>query len=252
MKKDDSFFHPFLGLDKLLTRSPGWLIMFFLFSAPGEAWGNSAAAPLRWGDSFSAGTPLGKGGVPLGWALEGTPGPHSRILLPPDEGGYLVLVSMYDSFGLKKEIAFDLAESPRLSWQWRVPRHPERGDIRQKSKDDQAGQIHVIFGRFPLLLNYRAMGYIWDPAAPVGFSGTSRTYSRMKYRVIRSGSVGGSGWIEESRDVKSDFEKLFQESPPPVAGVMLFLNTNFTGSLAECHYKNIFFSKPSRRVAPAG
>jgi hypothetical protein len=242
----------FLALNKLLKKHRGWMLLFLLFCASGEAWGNQGETQVRWVDSFSAGTRPGKEGVPPGWALEGTPGPHSKILLRPEEGGYLALVSMSDSFGLRKEMAFDLADSPQLSWRWRVPRHPEGGDIRQKSKDDQAGQIYVIFGRFPLLLNYRAMGYIWDPAAPVGFSGISRTYSRMRYMVIRSGAVGGNGWIEETRELKTDYEKLFQEAPPPVAGVMLFLNTNLTGSLAECHYKNIFFSKPSRRVAPAG
>jgi hypothetical protein len=192
-------------------------------------------------DFFSAGTNPGKEGVPSGWTLEGKPGSLSKVILNMEEGGYLALISVSDSFGLKKEMVFDLGESPYLSWQWRVTRQPERGDIRQKTKDDQAGQVYVIFGRFPLLLNYRALGYIWDPAAPVGFSGTSRTYSRMKYQVIRSGPGGLSQWIEESRDVKTDFLKLFQEDPLPVAGVMLFINTNFTGSSAECHYRNLFF-----------
>jgi hypothetical protein len=236
-----SFSKIFLNIVQFLQKHLSWVLFFLLFSSPGEAWVNALETRVRAVDFFSAGTNPGKGGVPSGWALEGTPGPHSRILLNSEERGYLVLVSLSDSFGLKKEMSFDLAASPHLSWQWRVTRHPEGEDIRQKTKDDQAGQVYVIFGRFPLLLNYRALGYIWEPAAPVGFSGTSRTYSRMKYQVIRSGPVGLSQWLEESRDVKTDFLKFFQEDPPPVAGVMLFINTNFTGSSAECHYRNLFF-----------
>jgi hypothetical protein len=139
-------------------------------------------------------------------------------------------------------MAFDPSEFPFLAWQWRVAQHPKGGDIREKDKDDQAGQIYVIFGRFPLFLNYRAIGYIWDPQAPVDTSGTSRTYTQMKYLVIRSGAGGLGQWTEEFRNVKEDFKKLFHEDPPPVAGMVLFIGTHFTESIAECHYQNIIFS----------
>ena len=236
-----SFSQIFSDIPKVLKNHRAWVLFFLLFSPPGEAWGNPVETRVRAVDSFAALKNPEKEGVPAGWKLEGNPGPHSRILLRVEEGGFLALMSVSDSYGLKREMAFDLGESPHLSWQWRVTRHPEGGDIRQKARDDQAGQIYVIFGGFPLLLNYRALGYIWDPAAPLGFSGTSRTYSRMKYQVIRNGTGGLSQWMEESRNVKRDFRELFQEEPPPAAGVMLFINTNFTGSAAECHYRNIFF-----------
>jgi hypothetical protein len=229
-------------------------VLFFLpLFPPGETSANPVETRLRAVDSFSEATNPGKEGVPAGWALEGKPGRRSKIFLWKEEtGAYLALVSVSDSFGLKKEMVFDLGESPHLSWRWRVTRHPQGGDIRQKDKDDQAGQIYVIFGSFPLLLHYRALGYIWDPAAPVGYSGTSRTYSRMKYQVIRSGSGGLDQWIEESRDVRTDFRKLFQEEPPPVAGVMLFINTQFTGSSAECRYRNLFFRNSPKGVVHPG
>jgi hypothetical protein len=241
-----------LDFARVLQNRFTWLLFFLLVISPGRASGNPVEPRVRAVDSFSAGTKSGNRGVPAGWTLEGNPGPHSKILVSPEEGGYLVLVSSSDSFGLKKEMAFDLGESPLFSWRWRITRHPEGGDIRQKSKDDQAGQIYVIFGRFPLFLNYRALGYIWDPAAPVGFSGTSRTYSRMKYQVIRSGTGDLGQWIKESRDVKTDFRKLFQEDAPPVAGIMLFINTNFTASSAECHYRNLSFFNNSKNSNNAG
>lgn len=223
------------------------LLLFFL---PAEAGGDPGESRLRVVDSFSSGTKLGKEGVPEGWALEGKPCPQSRIWIGEEGGGYLGLTSVSDSFGLKKEMAFDLGEFSFLGWQWRVVRHPEGGDIRRRDKDDQAGQVYVIFGKFPLFLYYRALGYIWDPAAPVGFWGTSRTYSRMKYRVIRSGRGESNLWREESRDVKADFRDLFQEEPPPVAGVLVFINTHLTGSSADCHYRNLFFSRNPKVSAP--
>jgi hypothetical protein len=234
-----------LNLLSLFSRVPknpwgiSFILLFLIFT---PAWGASAEPRVRVVDFFSAGTGPEKKRVPAGWALEGKLGPQSKITLRKDEGGYLALVSMADSFGLKKDMAFDLSQSPNLSWQWRITRHPEGGDIRQKAKDDQAGQIYIIFGRSPLFLHYRALGYIWDPQAPVGTSGTSRTFSRMKYLVIRSGSEGLGRWLVESRNGMTDFRNLFHEEPPPVAGVMLFINTNFTGSAAECDYRNIFFS----------
>ena len=228
-----------------------WALLFHLFLHPGEACGSPSEPRVQAVDTFAAGPGQEKEGVPAGWTLEGKYGPQSGILLRGKEGGYLILASVSDSFGLKKEIALDPSKFPRLSWQWRVVRHPAGGDIRQKTRDDQAGQVYVIFGKFPLFLHYRALGYIWDPTAPVGYKGASRTYPRMKYRVIRSGTAGLDQWMEESRDIQADFRTVFQEEPPPVAGLILFINTQFTGSSAECHYRNILFGeRPTGSTRP--
>jgi len=198
-------------------------------------------------ERFSSG--VDEKGIPVGWMLEKTPGSKSKISIEREKEGYFLhLLSVDDAFGLKKDISFDIRQYPYLSWQWKVTRLPKGGDIRNKNSDDQAGQIYVIFPRFPAFINSLSIGYIWDAQAPVGFSGTSTAYSRMKYVVLQSASSKLNQWIFETRNVYEDYKKLFQGEPIPAGAVLLYINSQHTRSSAECNYTNITFSSsPPRR-----
>jgi hypothetical protein len=86
------------------------------------------------------------------------------------------------------------------------------------------------------------MGYIWDMATPVGTSGTSTAYSKMKYVVLQSGTEKLDQWTWETRNVYEDYKKNFQEDPPQGGGVLLYINTQHTQTSAEIYYADIFFS----------
>jgi hypothetical protein len=181
-------------------------------------------------------------GVPVGWSLK-NPGSRSKIAIEGENGNYFLrMLSVNDYFGLGKKISFDICKYPYLSWRWKASKLPEGGDIRKRETDEQAGQIYVVFPKFPKTLNTRSVGYIWDSQAPVGFSGTSTAYSKMKYIVLQSGPAKLNQWISEVRDVYEDYKKLFQEEPPTLGGVVLYINTQHTKSSAEIYYANIFFS----------
>jgi hypothetical protein len=192
-------------------------------------------------DRFSEG--LNEEGIPKGWSLEKTPGKESKISIEQDkEGSFLHLLSVNDTFGLEKKIPFDLRKYPYLTWRWKALRLPKGGDIRNRETDDEAGQIYVLFPRFPAMVNTRSVGYIWDSNAPQGSSGTSTAYSRMKYAVLQSGTNKLGQWVWETRNVYEDYKKLFGEEPPEVGGVLLYINTQHTQSPAELEYGDIFFS----------
>jgi hypothetical protein len=194
-------------------------------------------------DRFQEPGELDSRGYPQGWALEGNRGKDSRVeIVREGGGGFLRMVSRKDAYGLKKEMKVDVRRFPYLSWEWRVWENPKGEDIRSRETDDQAGQIYVLFPRFPGILNTRAVGYIWDPTAPQGHSGISPCYEKMKYTVLRSGAAGLRRWISESRNVYEDYRRLFQEDPPQAGGVLLFINSQFTGTSAEGHYREIYFA----------
>ena len=192
-------------------------------------------------DRFSGGADAQ--GIPKGWSLEKNPGPQSKISVEREKGDFFLrLLSVQDAFGVQKEISFDLRQYPDLSWRWRAIKLPEGGDIRKRETDDQAGQIYVLFPRFPSLVNIRSIGYIWDTTAPVGTSGTSTAYSRMKYVVLQSGKSKLGQWITEKRNVHEDYRKLFGEDPPRVGAVLLYINSQHTQSSCEIQFEDIFFA----------
>ena len=192
-------------------------------------------------DRFTAG--VDEKGIPKGWSQEKEPGPQSKIAVGQEKDlPFVQLLSVNDGFGIKKEFSFDIRKYPYLTWRWKATRLPQRGDIRKKETDDQAGQIYVLFPRFPSMINTRSMGYIWDTATPAGTAGTSTAYSKMKYVVLQTGTEKLGQWIAETRNVYEDYKKNFQEDPPEVGAVLLYINTQHTQSSAEIFYGDIFFS----------
>ncbi len=215
------------------------LIVFILLLDLSQ--GYSAEKEILLVDRFDGG--VDEKGLPQGWVLEKEPGPKSKIAIRKEKGkSFLHLFSENDTFGLKKEISFDIRKHPYLFWRWRVTLLPKGGDIRKRETDDQAGQIYVIFPKFPAMINSRSVGYIWDTQAPVGLSGTSTAYSKMKYIVLQRGDNKLNQWVAETRNVYEDYKNLFKEEPPLVGAVLLYINSQHTKSSASCDYMDIFFS----------
>jgi len=223
-----AFFHIAVALFLLLSPTFG-----------GLARGESGVLPV---DRFKSG--VNGEGLPLGWKLEKAPGPNSKYGIEKEKEDYFLrLVSVNDGFGLRKEISFDIRQYPYLSWWWKAGQLPKGGDIRKRETDDQAGQIFVIFPRFPSLVNFRSMGYVWDTQAPKGLAGTSPAYSKAKYVVLQSGTEKLNQWVFDSRNVYEDYKKYLQEDPPPVGAVLVYINSQHTQTSAEICYAEIHFSK---------
>lgn len=194
-----------------------------------------------WVDRFTDG--LDEHGIPKGWEERRERGENSSIAVGKDKDlSFVHIVSVKDNFGIRKELSFEIQKYPYLTWRWKAVRLPERGDVRNRETDDQAGQIYVLFPRFPAMLNTRSMGYLWDTATPVGTAGTSTAYSKMKYVVLQSGKGKLGQWIWETRNVYEDYKKYFQEEPPEAGGLLLYINTQNTEGSAEIFYGDIFFS----------
>ena len=199
-------------------------------------------------DRFTGG--VDEKGIPKGWAQEKELGPQSKITVGQEKDiPFVHLLSVNDAFGIKKEFSFDIRKYPYLTWRWKATRLPKGGDIRKRDTDDQAGQIYVLFPRFPAMINTRSMGYVWDSAAPAGTSGTSTAYSKMKYVVLQNRADKLGQWTWETRNVFEDYKKYFQEDPPTAGAVLLYINTQHTQSSAEIYYGEIFFStKPPEEL----
>ena len=201
-------------------------------------------------DRFSEG--LNEEGLPKGWTLEKSLSKESKISIEQDKDGtFLRLLSVKDTFGVQKKVPFDIRKYPYLTWRWKALRLPKEGDIRKRETDDEAGQVYVLFPRFPTTVNTLSVGYIWDSNAPQGSSGTSTAYSKMRYFVLQSGPSKLDQWTWETRNVYEDYKKLFNEEPPQVGGLLLYINTQHTQGSAEIEYGDIFFSaQPPKDLKP--
>lgn len=190
--------------------------------------------------------PIGKspsGGAPEGWELKEWKGKAEFDVLDTEIGKTIHLKSNSTSSALYRDVKFDILEYPVLHWKWKATKIPGGGDVRERSKDDQAAQVYVIFPKWPATINSRVIGYIWDSTAPAGSFLTSTKTSTTKYVVIRSGNSGLGEWFSEKRNVYEDYKKLFDEEPPEVGRVSVMIDSDDTKSSAESFIGDIYFSK---------
>ncbi len=181
-------------------------------------------------------------GAPLGWELEVFENPHQIKLESLQNGRFGIrLTSEASSFGLHKDVDVNLKEFPVLSWKWKVDRVPPKGDIREKAKDDQAGQVYVVF---PAWLKFRSLiiGYLWDSNAPAGTVTDGHSMTPTKVIVLRSGTQHLGKWVHERRNVADDYKRLFGKDPDTNVGrVAIWVNTQHTKASAEVTFADIQF-----------
>jgi hypothetical protein len=190
--------------------------------------------------------PLGARGVPEGWQPRETPGGRPRYDFEVVEDGgrrTLALRGADDHSTVAKRVAVDLGRTPVLRWYWSVRAFPRGADLRNGATSDATGHIFVAWARFPALLRSRLIGYVWDPAVPVGTIIPSRKTGTVTFVVVRSGAEHLGEWVEARRDVAADYQAIFGEAAPGPDAVALSIDTNDTHSTAEALFGRIAFTR---------
>ncbi len=203
---------------------------------------SQAQEGILWVDKFS----LKKvtDGIPEGWRVEKKTGEPQIKVEQSGDNAYVRFVSDNSSFGLTKELKFELKDYPYLNWKWKVTRLPEKGDFLKKETDDQAAQMYVLFPRFPTKVNTEIVGYYWESNPKnKGLEGESPAWSKSKVIVLQAGPEKLNQWVSEKRNVYEDYKKLFKKEPPKTGGISIYINTQHTQGKAESFFDEIFFSK---------
>ena len=156
--------------------------------------------------------------MPPGWQKYETPGGHPAydFTVVEDAGRRaLSMKSAGEHSTIAKEVQADLAATPILAWQWRVQSLPERADLRNRATSDATGHIFAVWPRFPAFVRSRLIGYVWDPALPIGTVLPSRKTAAVTFIVVRRGDAGLGRWQDDRRNVADDYRTVFGEAPPP-------------------------------------
>lgn len=184
--------------------------------------------------------PVKRKGLPEGWEVKQWFGRDHEVRVEEENRNrFVCLVSHQNSFGIYKELKWNMTERPHIRWRWKVVRLPEKGDVRQKHTDDQAAQLYVVFPRFPSAINSRMVGYIWDSTAPKDGRFTSKKSSNTRYIVLQNGATLTGKWLSEERNIHEDYRELFGEDPPQPGGVTLMIDSDDTQGSAESCFDDI-------------
>jgi len=191
--------------------------------------------------------PVGSKGIPPGWSGQNWGSPTYDFVVVEDEAQRVLrLKSRDDSSTIAKDIKgkINLKETPILEWTWKAVVLPTGGNSCKKAADDQAGQIFVVWPRFPEALRSRIIGYVWDTTQPVGTICKSEKTGTVTYVVVRSGTADLDKWITEHRNVREDFKKIYGDEPDNPAAVSLAADSNDTHSSSEAFFGRILIRRP--------
>jgi hypothetical protein len=189
---------------------------------------------------------VGHKGVPPEWKGQQWGSPAYDMTIAEDGGKKVLhLKSKSEGSTISKEVKgkINLKDTPILEWSWKMVALPKGGNSCVKAADDQAGQVFVMWPRFPEQLRSRIIGYVWDTTQPVGTTCKSEKTGMVTYIVVRSGAAEVGKWFTEKRNVRDDFKKIYGEEAENPGVVSISIDSNDTNSYAESFIGPIAFRR---------
>ena len=114
-----------------------------------------------------------------------------------------------------------------FSWRWKISGCPTNGSDDKSKTFDHAGRVFVAFDTFigpPYSINY-----VWANNAPTNSTFNHPMTSRSRFIVLQSGNARAGQWVNEKRDLKQDWQRLFNDKPiPNIVGIGLFTDSDGT------------------------
>jgi hypothetical protein len=183
-----------------------------------------------------------EGRVPADWQLKVNHGRPDFAPCSDGDGPCLHLKSVKASFALERHVDVNPAETPYLTWRWKVTQLPSGADVRNSALDDQAAQLLVAFSDRHILT------YIWDTTAPKGLalSASAVPLVHIFAVVCQSGPAEMNRWINESHNVAADYQRAYGRPAPRVNGLRIQINSQHTGTVAESAFGEVAFRSVSQ------
>lgn len=198
-----------------------------------------------------------------GWqVLKPSPGAaDTRYTLVVDEGRTVLRADADKSMSaLVHTVRVDTRRYPYLRWRWKIAAPVAGADMTQKSGDDYAARVYVMFDypieRLPFATRMKlkvagslygqtlptaVLNYVWDNRQPVGTIRANTYTDRARMVVTRSGAAQADTWVTETRDLRADFRAAFGEEAPHMLALAIATDTDNTGSQARAWYGDLEF-----------
>lgn len=152
-------------------------------------------------------------------------------------------VSHGTASGLFKKLRIDLDETPYLNWQWRIEGQLKGLDEHTQAGDDYSARVYVIREGGWLPWQTRALNYVWSSNQAVGSVWPNAFTDRTRMIAVRSGAPPASGLLPESRNVKADFARYFDQAVRYVDVIALMTDSDNSGQRASAYYGDLYFSR---------
>ena len=211
-------------------------------------------------------TPLvGVSGAPQApWHLAGLPHqskPATRYSIVTLGSERVLRILADNSYGNLVHALPSLQGAHQLSWRWRLDEANALVDLRQRSGDDSAVKVCLMFD-LPLetvpfferqLLSIArsssteplpaaSICYVWDAKLAPGTALDNAFSRRVRYLVLQGPQAPLATWRSEKRDINADWKRLFGDeatSAPPLIGVAVAGDADNTHGHSLAHVADV-------------
>ena len=174
---------------------------------------------------------------------------HSTYTLVK-EGGKSILKaeSRASASAIVYHRTFNIYESPRIRWRWKMEQLSDWGDPQKKAWDDYPIRIYVMFSYDPAQASlgdrliygaartiygkyppHSTLNYVWTGHNVPDRIIDSPYTEKARIIILEKGKEWVGQWVEESVHVLDDYRRAFGKDPPAVAGLAIMSDTDNTG-----------------------
>lgn len=177
-----------------------------------------------------------------GWEEKSVSG-HTEYALAEEDGRTVLAAnSKASASGYFRRIEVDLSLSPVLKWTWKVEKALPPGGERNKSGDDYAARIYVVFSEGPALWKTRVLNYVWSSHQPVGSQWENASSATSRMFAVESGNEQVGQWRAYQRNIRDDYKKQFGEDITHAQAIAVMTDTDDTRQTAAAFYGDIVFA----------
>ena len=141
------------------------------------------------------------------------------------------------------EIDIDLFKTPFVNWRWRVE-NVFSNNINEQSKegDDYPARIYLLASDGFAAWEVISVNYVWSSNQKQETEWTSAWSSKSKMIAVRSGEAQTGRWLNEKRNLREDFKRLFDRDVDIITAVAIMSDSDNYHESATSYFGNIFFS----------
>ena len=177
-----------------------------------------------------------------GWEERSFSGNTLYQLQETEQGIRLHARTKGEASGLFRKIRVDLQQTPYLHWSWRVENVFQGNDERTKAGDDFPARVYVVVSGGAFFWRTRAINYVWSSHQPEGRHWPSPYTENSHMLAVRSGMERLGEWVQEKRDVREDFRRLFGQEISHIDAVALMVDADNTLQSAAASFGDIYFT----------
>lgn len=184
---------------------------------------------------------------------------HTAYNIIQEKGNSVLKAETHASAsGLSWRETFDPAETPVLSWRWKVENVLRKGNATRKDGDDYPLRVYVVFkydpdragaltrakyalvkrlkGEYP---PHSSLTYIWANRRHDQRILSSPYTDRAKMVVLQQGNTDIGRWVQEKVNILKDYRAAFGAAPPAEASIAIMSDSDNTGESATAFIDDI-------------